>query len=73
MPKKFRPAGDCRHLKARTLKVKNTKEKLCRTIAAKHAKYVLDFVFNKFPENGTLVLKCVGVGIYMKCVLLYFN
>jgi hypothetical protein len=52
---------------------KNTKEKLCKTTAAKHVKYVLDFVFSELPENGTLVLKCVGVGTYMKCVLLYFN
>jgi len=36
-------------------------------------KYVLDFVFTELPENGTLVLKCVGVGTYMKCVLLCFN
>jgi hypothetical protein len=31
---------------------------------------VLDFVFDELRENGTLVLKCVGVGTYMK--LFYF-
>jgi len=51
---------------------KNTMEKLCRTIATKHVKNMLDSVFNAFPENGTLVLKHVAVGTYMKCFIICF-
>jgi hypothetical protein len=52
--------------------IKNTKVKICRTIAAKQVKCMLDlqsFVFNELLENVTLVLKCVAVGTYMKFFL----